>query len=770
MRLVPRLRPAPVGLAVVAAAAFAVGFVPLFDGPGYESALACGLLLPFAVSVVTALEVSAAPAQPIASLARGLSIGGVFALAAWGTTLLHGLRAGFCDFAGGSAHFALGPAAGALVAGAWGAVAGNFSSARRRRRLWAVSLAVLGPLASILISVGRFYASPMIFAYDPFVGFFSGTLYDTIIDFSGLVTYRAGSFATLVAAIAIALHLARGDDGRLRIRRPAHPAITAALILGLAGSLGVTAEGPRLGHWQTASTIAAALGARTAGARCDVVHPRSMRKDDAERIARDCDAHVAVIERWFGAPFLEGGRPGRITAFVFESAAQKGALMGAADTFIAKPWRREIYIQAAGYPHPVMGHELVHAVSNAFGRGPFRIAGSLGGLLPDPGLIEGVAVAGSPPEGDLSGRQWAKAMKDLGILPPLGKLFGLGFLGANAGVAYTVSGAFVGWVHDRYGPDAIRAWYGGRELAAVTGVPWADLERAWHEDLDRIALPDAARAQAKARFDRPAIFGRRCPHVVDACSAQASRLLGAGDEEGAMEAYDQVLALDPHAEGTRVSVARALVRAGKIDEGTRALQTIAGDAAMGRHTRDRAIEDLADLALAAGRGDEAAARYREVMARTVDEDQLRTLDVKIAAAGDPRIRPAVVALLVGTPTRGPDRTLALELLGGVSERLSGEDLPFYLLARQYVNAGQYEDARERLDRALAAPEGIHRVRLETERLRLVVACALGDRAGAPGFFARYVAHTEIGEGRREATRALLERCTMAGGDGVGTRP
>jgi tetratricopeptide (TPR) repeat protein len=762
MRFVPQLRPAIVALAFVVVAAGAAGFIPLFDGPGYESALAAGLILPFAVAVATALDVSAAQAQPIASLGRGLSIGGALAFAAWITTLAHGLRTGFCDALGGSAHFALGPAAGALLAGAWGAVAGEIARSRERRRLAAVVLAVLGPLASILISVGRFYTSPMIFAYDPFVGYFSGTLYDTVIDFSGLLSYRAGSAATLVFALALALHLARGADGRLGIRRPAHPAITLALALGLAGSLGVTLEGPRLGHWQTSATIAAALGARTAGARCDVVYPRSMRAEDAERLARDCDAHVETIERWFGAPYLDGGKPGRITAFVFESASQKGALMGAADTFIAKPWRREVYVQAAGYPHPVLGHELVHAVSNAFGRGPFRIAGSLGGLLPDPGLIEGVAVAGSPPEGDLSGREWAKAMKDLGILPPLDHLFTLGFLGENAGVAYTVSGAFVGWVHERYGGAAIRAWYGGQALAAVTGVPWAELERAWHEDLDRIALPDAARAQAKARFDRPAIFGRRCPHVVDACKRRASLLRGAGDQEGAIEAFEQVLALDPHDDATRVGIARTLLRDGKVDEGTRALEKLASDPAVARHLRDQAIEDLGDLALAAGRSEEAAARYREVMTRTVDEDQLRTLDVKIAAAGDARIQPAVAALLVGKPSRGPDRTLALELLGGVSAALPGDALPWYLLARQYMNAGQYDEARERLDRALAAPsgEGIHRVRVEAERLRFVIACALGDRAGAPGFFAAYASHPEVGEARREAARDLLERCTM----------
>src|SRR4051812_43399206 len=106
----PLLRslPALAGLAVTALALGAIGFLPLFGGPGYESALAAGLVLPFAVAVVTALEVSSARVLPERALARGLANGGAFALLAYLITLLHGLRVGFCDVLGGSAHFGLG--------------------------------------------------------------------------------------------------------------------------------------------------------------------------------------------------------------------------------------------------------------------------------------------------------------------------------------------------------------------------------------------------------------------------------------------------------------------------------------------------------------------------------------------------------------------------------------------------------------------------------------------------------------------------------------
>src|SRR5262245_58209339 len=95
MRPLPRPRPAIIGLAVVVVAMGAAGFVPLFGGPGYESALAAGLVLPFAVSIAAALEISAAPLAPIEAFSRGVALGGAYAFAAYLTTLVHGLAGGF---------------------------------------------------------------------------------------------------------------------------------------------------------------------------------------------------------------------------------------------------------------------------------------------------------------------------------------------------------------------------------------------------------------------------------------------------------------------------------------------------------------------------------------------------------------------------------------------------------------------------------------------------------------------------------------------------
>lgn len=754
-----RSRAPAIGLGLAAAAVFALGFAPLFDTPGYEIALAAGLIVPSAAAIATALELSRArAAAPLDMLGRGVANGAAFGAAACLTTLVHGLRTGFCDLWTGTWIFALGPLFGAVLGGAWGAVAGEIAGRRvtaRGRRAVAVLSALAGPLAGVAVSLWRFFTSPMVFAYDPFAGYFSGTLYDTVIDASGLITYRAGSAATLGAAVVLALHLARTDDGRLRLAWRGRPGVALAGALLALASVAHVAAGTALGHFQTAASIAAALGGRTEGARCTVLHPRGMRPDDAARFVKDCDAHVRALEGWF-----EGRAPDRITVYLFADARQKDALMGAAETQIAKPWRQEVYVQSAPYPHPVIGHELAHVVAGAFARGPFRTAGSLLGAVPNPGLVEGVAVAASPHEGDLSPMEWARAMKELGLLPRLDRLFALGFLGANSSVAYTVSGAFVQWVHSTYGAAAVRDWYGGEALPAVTGAPWSDLEARFHAALDALPLTDAALAVAKARFDRPGIFGRRCPHVVDACRRRAEALRDAGDEQGVIEQYAIVQRLDPNDPMVPVHVARSQIRAGDVAAGKAGLRAVADDERAPRHVRDRALEDLADLELApGGDGAFAAEAYREIMKRTVDEDVLRTLEVKAASLASPRARAALFYYLVGEPGRGPDRVRASEMFGLWEKEQPRDGMPDYLMARQLLGGALYDEAAARLDAALSKELALARVQVETLRLRAIAACALGDPVTARRAYDAYGARPEVPRARREALAALVARCS-----------
>ena len=140
---------------------------------------------------------------------------------------------------------------------------GSSLALARRKRLGAGACSrSQDRVGGIVLSFYRFYTSPMVFAFDPFFGFFAGTLYDSVITgLDRLVTYRWGTVATLVAAFAGsavvtrtggALSLDAANDG---------PALVVLLARrGTRQRDSFVRVRPALGHYQTTSTIRAALG------------------------------------------------------------------------------------------------------------------------------------------------------------------------------------------------------------------------------------------------------------------------------------------------------------------------------------------------------------------------------------------------------------------------------------------------------------------------------------------------------------------------------
>jgi hypothetical protein len=755
-------RPRVVAVVVVFLLLTAIGFLPLFGGPGYEQSLASGIVVPSAAAVATAVEMSALRTTPLTCLVGGLATGGLLAVVAFATALLHGLRVGICDFWGGAIFFALTAGSGAFMGGAWGAVVAEVARARARRRLVCVLLALAAPLAGIAISVARFYGSPMIFAFDPFFGFFSGTLYDTIVDArSRLTTYRAGSLSTLVGAALVASALVREPDGTLALR-PLHADRPAAgrLLLGLlslAVSAGIIANGPALLHWQTADSIARALAGRSSGPNCDVLHPDSLTASQSALLVRDCEEQLAADEQVLGVRL-----DGRLTEYVFRDADEKRQLMGAAQTSIAKPWRREVYVQLSSYPHPILGHEIAHVLAGTFGRGPFRIAGSAGGLWPNPGLIEGVAVATSPDDDELTDAQWARAMLDLGTLPPIRQLFSFAFLGENAAKSYTIAGAFVAWMRTHWGVAAVRAWYGGQSIERVTGASWDSLDEQFRASLRGLAMPAEASSYARAKFEHPSVWSRKCPHVVDGLNHEADKCRDDHRFVRATAGYESALERDPHDWHALFERARIAVVYGEGETGREELKRILRDEHAPRTWRDRAEEALADDDLVHGRDAEAAASYSALAAKSLDEDAARTLAVKAQSGESAPAHRAVVDLLVGEPGRPIDTWLGALSLGRWAE-LTQRPLAAYLIGKNLAIRGYYAEAAQWLDRSLGGTLPAASIARELLRQRAICACALQDRTAVERVQNLVEAPSSPfehnpGGGRKESVLRLLARC------------
>lgn len=750
------------GLALVYAA---VGFVPLFGGPGYEAALALGLLLPMPVALVAAWLAERrlcadTPHWPGAQLMLE-PVG--FALLAFASCTLvclaHGLRVGLCDPVQGALYLLLGPGVGALCAAGWGVLVACVRAAmpkpkQKRHWGWLFALAAAGPVCSVLTSLWRFWSSPMIFAFDPFFGYFAGTPYDTVIEVTErLMSYRLGSLAQAVALGFGLQALAARVEQRGRLRAGILWALAG---VGLVATTVHHAHGPSLGHYQTPATLAEALKGRAQGERCDVVYDLAVSEERARRMAQECAAHLGQIERSLDFHFES-----RVTVYVFGSARQKGWLMGAANTYVAKPWRREVYLQNRAFPHPVLGHELAHAALGQLSSGPWGVPGPLAGLLPDPGRIEGFAVALSPREdADFTLLEWARALQELGTLPPLARLFRLSFLGENASKAYTIAGAFVTFLKESYGTEFLKYWYSGATLTSLPpGLSLAKLEREFHTRLASVELRGDVLALAQGRFGRPAVFGRRCPHVVDRVLGEAQTALMNGALEVARDGFQHAKSLDASSWGAHLGLARCAARAGEAVAERAAYEELLAAPWVGAARRAAVHERLGDSHLLSGDATAAMDAYLVAGEGGGNEHSYRRLDVKAWAARTNGVaREAIVRLLVGDERRKTDPLLSGAKLGAWAVQQPDQGMPHYLLGKNLAARGLYPEAAAALQQALLRGPMVPRVQREAHRALIVVYCAVGDRSSALAVASSYLADSALVPARRFEIERLLERC------------
>ncbi len=725
MRRTLRQRSTIAALVVGALTGLGLCLSPLLGTPGVESALVLGIVLPPFCGAIGARVVDRLRKEggaPEAAEVIADAVGGAIAVLAVPTILLglNTLRVPVCAPVEGMTFLLLGPGIGVVLAATLGA---GIAAIVPKPRV-ATTLAVLAPFAAIGLALARFYATPAIFAYGHFFGYFPGTLYDPDVTVTlAYVTFRALSLAWILGMWAGLAAIWDPEAQRPRVAvlfRRWRLALASALCL--AAALGGIAYGTALGHHSTPESIAEALGGRLESERCVVVFPREMPRGDARRIGRDCDVRVEQAERVLG---VRHAAP--ITAFFFRNADEKRALMGASNTYIAKPWRNEVYLQTGAWPHPVLFHEIVHVVVGAVGRGPFRISGGLGGFFPSPGVIEGVAVAiaWEPQEG-LTPHQWARAMLDLDLAPSLADVDGLSFLLQPASRAYTASGSFVRWMLDTEGSAAVRRLYRTGSFEAALGRPMVEAERDWHRYLrEEVDLPPQARALAELRFSRPGIFGQICPHRIANLRSELSSDLAAGDDRSAGQKCGAILELDGGQASARALLVGILARLGNTDRAEAELASLVGPPSAAVPLVLSARQALADARWLRGEDAGAAELYASLLSEPMTDQDARQIEVRqLAIEMGGRGERALRGLLVPHRDRTNDAVTAMAHVSAL-ERVRTDGLAPYLAARQLSFRNRFDLALPRIREARSRGLSTARLRTEARRMEAIATFATG---------------------------------------------
>jgi hypothetical protein len=705
---------------------------------------------------------AAPPARPVhlvASLVAAAGLVGLLLLVAPLLIIsLNGLRVRTCDWLFGFESYGALTIVSALWAAGLGVLCGLVAGPRR---VLSNALPYLVLVALVMHSLWRFYAAPPVFSYNPLAGYFPGNLYDEEIRLGApLLWSRLHQMAVLVALLSLAAALIDAGTGQLRLSRRRPAGVRWSAMFVCATALGVAlllrANSGKLGFSVGTDELADELNGSIETPHFVIRYPRGGAIErDIGLIAQDHEFRLAQVVRTLGVEW-----PGeRITSYYFESSEQKARLIGARRVQMAKPWRMEIYLQEAPFPHTVLRHEIAHAVAGLFGDPLFHVsAGRVLGLpvFFNAGLIEGIAVAADWPDHftrALTPHQSVKAMEQMGMVPPLQRLLSTGFFAFSSARSYTAAGSFVRFLLDRYGTARLQELYrSGGDFERAYGRPLAPLMAEWQAMIAKLELTPTAHEKVRERFRRGGIFERPCPHAVADSMVRMMELTERGELDRAVEVARALCRDLPDEPRHQMELAELLFRNDERDESGAIFRAIADDAAATSTTiRVDALLSLAALAAAAD--DRAAVKVALDRAAElpVDDDQARQVAARrLAASHTGPAGPALRAYFWPPDPKAPLDSV-VQLGRAAAAVIAEPDLAIghYLIGRNLSERGAPVEAARALARAAE-------LGLEHPLLVRVGAQLLAAEAYAAGDLAAVerAAAVLTGDNQPEVTRLL----------------
>lgn len=547
-------------------------------------------------------------------------------------------------------------------------------------------------LVSIAATVWPLVMGPQAFAFNHFLGYLPGPLYDEALAVTPAVYWFR--LETALWALLLCLITANGLDMKSgQLSRP-HVRLGSGFWLAavLFALFTLEERAPSLGTRMSDAALAERLGGLREGEHVVLHYPRGTAKEDVERMLRDAEFRHAQVSAFLGEP-----PPGKVTVWWYRSAAEKQRLVGAEHTQFAKPWRREVHINGPTYPHPVLKHELVHAMAAPYGAPPFGVAAKGFGFLPNAGVIEGLAVAGDDPHDSLTLHEWAAGMQQQKLLPDVRELMATtGFYGASPSRAYAAAGSFLRWLQETHGGVRLRALYRDGDFANAYGQPLSELAAAWESFLRTVPLEPKATNEAFARFRKKALFTRACAREVATLAKEAAELLGSDPELSAAR-YGRCVELQPDEPGYAIAQAGSLQRAGRRDEARTLLTELASKVESEPSTAAEVAMARADLSWAMEKPDVARAQLTKVLELQPSPAMERTARVKLAALdASPQMSQAIMAYF----RPGQDEVKLLVLREALAQSPAVPEAA-YLIGRKLSQGDQPGLARRYLDQALS---------------------------------------------------------------------
>lgn len=706
-------------LLMLSAVAVVMTRLPLVNVLGFEFAVVTALAAAYATGCHAALSIVdlRRHATGLARLGALLPVLWVVGLANLGFLIppflgmsLYSVWTEACNYAEGVVFYLLIPGVTVALSTAVGAMCGWITARPYRACLLFVGYTLITFAGDIF----RMLTQPPVFAYNPVIGYFPGPIYDEMVRITPTLIVARGIVLLEAAAIVAGLYVCvdartwRVDLRRFvqRFRWPEEARFGMArgvCLLVLTALGGAYVYRAPLGIVIDRAYIVQTLGGYKRTPHFDIyydINAETARRIDL--IAMDHEYQYARL-----TAFLDVDPAPRIRSFIYASPDQKKRLMGARFTSIERPGEDEMHLNDGPFPHPALKHELAHVLSASFGN---RLYGGSYKM----GFHEGLAVAADWEADRLTPHQWSRAMRELGLAPPLERILGtVGFWTSASSRSYTLCGSFVRFLIERHGIDAFKRAFPDGDVETAYGKPLPALVREWEAFIDGIRLTDAELRIARQRFERPGIFERHCAHEVAALTDRAWSAYQAERYPEARAAFERVRTLEPENPSALRGLMRTAYRMHAFDRAdTLVLEILARD--------DRGVGLAAeahlvwgDIAWRQGDAGRARAAYRAALALHASDALDREALVKLDALDRPAVRDRVLDYLLAERDRGARTALVRDAAEAAPDYAAG----WYLVGRRLFNAEAYAQALPYLERAdsLGLPDAL----LTQENIRLI---------------------------------------------------
>jgi len=524
----------------------------------------------------------------------------------------HFIKGAKCPILSGVAFFILGPPISIMLACVSGALIGQ----KFARRIVAYGVCSLLFILDIGLGLYEFYASPNIDVFGHLWGYYPGALYDWYVKVKPAYLYFRLLTLSLIAGLLV-LYYRRAHC------LPSKALLATSLLLMLPAAAGFI-YGERFGFRSSPRTLVTHLGQQLRGPRCTVVLPKEVTADQAKLYLEDCEFHIASVGKQLD---LKSTR--HVTAYFFRSPREKRELMGAFSTYIAKPWRSEVYLQLEPWPHPVLRHELTHALASVIVKSPFGVPGHFRNLVPVPGLIEGLATAMDWEAVDgLNAHQWARILMLKKLTKGPSQILGGSFFLQASNRAYTVAGSFLRYLWQKYGAARLCDLYAHADFVRTYQQTLPQLEGEWLQFLQTVPLPASWDVKARARFSARPIFDVPCARYIAEQNVALRESWQLGQSERYLDHCNKVAEiLDAHHPQQLYRI-RLSSASSEIEQTLKIGHKLTGSSQQDPSVRSRALEYIGDTFYRTGNTQEAASHYQQAKKLAAEPAASRRLFIK----------------------------------------------------------------------------------------------------------------------------------------------